>query len=182
MNLSFRIIVFLPVAVFILASGAFLIFMLNQRSVEEKSAASQIKIAPMFQLTPLQGSAIDSFSGDDLRQKKVFIVNVWASWCAPCRAEHPLLMKLTQRDDIIVAGIAYKDEPENAQRFLERFGNPYDRLGLDQTGRAALGWGIYGVPESFVVDGSGRILFHQRGPLTDLAAITRALQRARARR
>ena len=179
MNFSARTLVFLPFAIFILASAAFLIFLLNQSALEEKSASLQITQAPLFQLSRLKNYPAESFSGDDLRQGKIFIVNVWASWCAPCRAEHPLLMKLSQRKDVIVAGIAYKDAPEDAQRFLERFGNPYDRLGLDQTGHAALGWGIYGVPESFVVDGDGRILFHHRGPITDLAAITNVLDETR---
>ena len=179
MNFSRRTFVFLPLAIFILVSAAFLVFLLSPTALEEKSTSFHITQAPLFELAPLKNYPESSFSGDDLRQGKIFIVNVWASWCAPCRAEHPLLMKLSARKDVIVAGIAYKDAPEDAQRFLERFGNPYDRLGLDQTGHAALGWGIYGVPESFVVDGAGRILFHHRGPITDLAAITRVLDEVR---
>lgn len=132
--------------------------------------------APNFELVPL--GALPRLQSADLRQGDIFVVNFWASWCLPCRAEHPLLMKLARRADIKLAGIAYRDQPQNAARFLTKFGNPFGAVGLDQTGFAALSWGIKGVPESFVVDGQGRIIFHHYGPLTDLAEINQAITQA----
>ena len=94
------------------------------------------------------------------------MVNVWASWCAPCRIEHPLLMELAKRTDIALFGINYKDEPENAARFLGTLGQPFAAVGMDRDGRAAVDWGVYGVPETFIVDGQGIIRYKHIGPLT----------------
>jgi cytochrome c biogenesis protein CcmG, thiol:disulfide interchange protein DsbE len=96
----------------------------------------------------------------------VTIVNVWASWCAPCRQEHPLLMELTQDPRFAVAGINYKDRPDNALAFLAELGNPFDSAGADQNGRAAIEWGVYGVPETFIVGHDGRIAHKHVGPLS----------------
>ena len=98
---------------------------------------------------------------------KVTLVNVWASWCAPCRQEHPLLMALADNPDLAIAGLNYKDRPENARRFLGELGNPFDAIGVDDSGRAAINWGVYGVPASFLVGRDGRILWKHVGPFSE---------------
>ena len=95
----------------------------------------------------------------------VTVVNVWASWCAPCRNEAPLLMQMAQDKRIRVVGINYKDRPENARRFLGAFGNPFAAVGADADGRLSFEWGVYGVPETFVIDREGRIRYRHVGPL-----------------
>jgi cytochrome c biogenesis protein CcmG/thiol:disulfide interchange protein DsbE len=97
---------------------------------------------------------------------EVTLINVWASWCMPCRDEAPLLMRLAANRRIRVAGINYKDQPENARRFLGRYGNPFVANGTDGNGRAAIEWGVYGVPETFVVGRDGRISYKLIGPIT----------------
>ena len=97
---------------------------------------------------------------------EVTVLNVWASWCVPCHDEAPLLLKLAADRRILVAGINYKDEADNARRFLGRHGNPFVANGIDRNGRAAIEWGVYGVPETFVVGRDGRIAFKLIGPIT----------------
>ncbi|MCC7346876.1 MAG: DsbE family thiol:disulfide interchange protein [Variibacter sp.] len=94
------------------------------------------------------------------------LVNVWASWCVPCHDEAPLLMQLAQDKRWRIVGINYKDQPDNARRFLGRYGNPFAAVGADQNGRASIEWGVYGVPETFVLDRAGRIAFKLVGPIT----------------
>ncbi len=93
-------------------------------------------------------------------------MNVWASWCAPCRLEHPILLELSEDKRFDLVGINYKDVPENAQRFLGALGNPFAKVGADREGKAGIDWGVYGVPETFVVK-DGIILHKFIGPLTD---------------
>ena len=107
----------------------------------------------------------------DLRQGHVTLVNVFASWCVPCHQEHELLMQLA--DDpalaalgVKIVGIAYKDEPDNVRRFLGQAGDPYKAIGADRSGRTAIDWGVYGVPESFVVKGDGKIAYKFIGPMS----------------
>jgi cytochrome c biogenesis protein CcmG/thiol:disulfide interchange protein DsbE len=114
----------------------------------------------------VEGLGVPAFDAAYLRQGQVTLVNVWASWCVPCRQEHPLLIELAKRNDIRLVGINYKDEPENARRFLGTLGIPYAASVADQAGRAAVDWGVYGVPETFVVDGQGFIRFKYIGPLS----------------
>jgi cytochrome c biogenesis protein CcmG/thiol:disulfide interchange protein DsbE len=99
-------------------------------------------------------------------KQQVTVVNVWASWCVPCHEEAPLLMRLAQDSRIRVAGINYKDAPDNARRFLGRYGNPFAAVGADANGRAAIDWGVYGVPETFVIDRNGTIAFKLIGAIT----------------
>ncbi|MYZ49311.1 DsbE family thiol:disulfide interchange protein [Propylenella binzhouense] len=136
------------------------------------------KPVPDFSLPPIESG--EGLSGEML-QSGVFLVNIWASWCAPCRAEHPLLVELAKDARFKVVGINYKDLPENAQRFLGALGNPYELVGADRDGRAAIDWGVYGVPETFIVR-DGIIVHKFIGPLsretvaTDLVpALERAL-------
>jgi cytochrome c biogenesis protein CcmG/thiol:disulfide interchange protein DsbE len=109
---------------------------------------------------PVPGIDAKTFEG------AVTLVNVWASWCVPCHDEAPLLMQLAEDPNLRVVGINYKDEPENARRFLGRYGNPFAAVGADRNGRAAIEWGGYGVPETFVVDRAGRIAFKLVGAIT----------------
>lgn len=138
---------------------------------DTEPAARQASIA-----TPLKQLGTNPvLKNKDLAQGKLSVVNFWASWCVPCRAEHPFLMSLAKTQPRLF-GIAYRDKPKNAEGFLRKLGNPFLRLGLDETGYTALGWGIKGIPETFVLDGKGRIIFHHRGPLTDLTEIKKVLR------
>lgn len=118
--------------------------------------------APQFAL-PSVGGRGEGFSSADLRGQ-VSIVNVWASWCAPCREEMPLLVELAESCVVPIFGINYKDDPEAALAFLDEVGDPYTRTGADTNGRVGLDWGVYGLPETFVVDAEGRIAHKHAGP------------------
>ena len=120
--------------------------------------------APDFALPPLPGHDA-GFTTADLGQRPV-LVNVFASWCTPCLAEHPLLTRLAEEQDIPIYGINYKNDPADAVVWLGRHGDPYAAVGVDREGRVALDWGVYGVPETFVVDAAGHIRFRHPGPLT----------------
>ena len=126
--------------------------------------------APQTALPPLEGlvSNGEPVPGLDPAtfKGKVSLVNVWASWCVPCHDEAPLLTALGQDKRLQVIGINYKDQPENARRFLGRYGNPFGMVGVDGNGRAAIEWGVYGVPETFVVGREGTIVFKLVGPIT----------------
>lgn len=126
------------------------------------------KAAPAFDLPPITDSGIPGLNQADLKQGKVTVVNVWASWCVPCRDEYPLLMALARRTDIVLVGIDNKDEAANANRFLATLGNPFVAIGADLSGRTAIDWGVYGVPETFIVDGKGFIRYKHVGPLTPM--------------
>lgn len=124
------------------------------------------KPVPTFALPPLEeGSA--GLSNTDLANGQVHIVNFWASWCLPCQVEHPLLMTLSGRAGFSLVGINYKDKTDAALAQLGRLGNPFDRIGRDADGRTAIDWGVSGVPETFVVDGKGKIVARLAGPLTE---------------
>ena len=126
--------------------------------------------APPTALPPIPGLAragqpVPGLDGAAF-QGAVTVLNVWASWCVPCHDEAPLLVQLAADPRIRVAGINYKDQPENARRFLGRYGNPFAANGADGNGRASIEWGVYGVPETFVVDRGGRIAYKLIGPIT----------------
>lgn len=127
-------------------------------------------LAP-FVLPPLEARAkpvaADGLSLADLTGGEVTVVNVFASWCIECRLETKQLDALGRRADIRLAGIAYKDKPEAAALFLQELGDPFGRVGQDPTGRTAIDWGVYGVPETFVIDGQGRVRGRHAGALTD---------------
>jgi cytochrome c biogenesis protein CcmG, thiol:disulfide interchange protein DsbE len=126
------------------------------------------KPAPAFDLPPVLGAGNPGLKSADLSQGKVTVVNVWASWCIPCRDEVPLLMELGKRTDIALVGINNKDEAANATRFMATLGNPFTAIGADLSGRAAIDWGVYGVPETFIVDGKGVVRHKHVGPLTPM--------------
>ncbi len=131
------------------------------------------RAVPAFTLPPLEGASLPGFSHGDLKGGSVTLVNVFASWCAPCRDEHPLLMQLAKDDTlkargVRIAGLNYKDEPANAKRFLDSLGNPYALIGTDRSGRVGIDWGVYGVPETFVVKRDGTIAYKFIGPISEL--------------
>lgn len=123
------------------------------------------KPAPSFTLDAVPELGVPGFATADLKGQ-VSVVNVFASWCIPCRAEHPLLMALKDIADVRLLGINQADAPENARAFLAELGNPYDGVGADRDRRVSIDWGVYGVPETFVVDADGIITFKHVGPLT----------------
>ena len=124
------------------------------------------KPVPVFTLPALAGSGIPGLSSADLKAGNISVVNIWASWCVPCRQEQPLLLELAKRSDIRLYGINNKDSTDNAKRFLGTLGQPYAAIGADEKGRTTIDWGSYGVPETFIVDGTGTIRFKWIGPLS----------------
>ncbi len=163
-----RLAAIVPLLAFIALAGLFAYRLYyvgkNPGSVSRIPSALINKPVPDFSLPPL-----DSVGGDGLNSeilgKGLHVVNVWASWCQPCRAEHPVLMQLAKDERFDLAGLNYKDIPENARRFLGNLGNPYRRIGADTEGRASIDWGVYGVPETFIVK-DGTIVYKFIGPLS----------------
>lgn len=122
------------------------------------------KPAPAFDLAGLKGEArLTNHAFTD----EIVFVNFFASWCVPCRAESPVLMDLSRRNVIVLYGIAYKDKPADAEKFLQQYGDPYRRIGVDDSGRTAINFGVYGVPETYAIDRTGHIRWRHVGPLTD---------------
>jgi cytochrome c biogenesis protein CcmG/thiol:disulfide interchange protein DsbE len=122
------------------------------------------KPAPEFALPPVQGRVL-GLSSADLRGE-VSLVNVFASWCTACREEHPVFMELRRARTVPVHGINYKDRPSDAEKWLNTMGDPYTRTGADHNGRVSIDWGVYGVPETFVVDAEGQIVLKHVGAVT----------------
>jgi cytochrome c biogenesis protein CcmG/thiol:disulfide interchange protein DsbE len=126
---------------------------------------------PQFELSGLEdlvegGQPVPGLKSTDLARGEASVVNFWASWCLPCVEEHPLLMELKRRTGVDLYGINYKDQTAAARRFLGRYGNPFKAVGVDGNGRAAIEWGVYGMPETFVVNGEGRIVYKHVGPIS----------------
>ncbi len=122
------------------------------------------KPVPRFNLPSVRGRALGLSSAD--LTGEVSLVNVFASWCVACRAEHPVFMKLKEDGVVAIHGINYKDRPQDAAEWLDGLGDPYTRTGADLDGRVSIEWGVYGVPETFVIDREARIVFKQVGPVT----------------
>lgn len=160
---SLRFVYLLPLGFFACLA---LVFLMRLGSGDDPQAVPSALIgrpAPQFDLPALEGEPLFTRA---MLEGKTTIVNIWASWCGPCRLEHPILMDLAKEDGLQVVGINYKDQPANARRFLEELGNPYAAVATDSRGRAAIEWGVYGVPETFVVGPDGVILHKIIGPLT----------------
>jgi len=160
-----RLLVLLPLLVFLGLAGVFLSQLLSGRDISAVPSALIGHIAPETKLPPLEGVLLPGLDSSAF-VGKVTLVNVFASWCAPCREEHPVLMALSQDNRFDVVGLNYKDKPDNARRFLGDLGNPYKAVGVDAAGRAAIDWGVYGVPETFVIGRDGKVLFKHVGPVT----------------
>ena len=155
-----------PVFVFVALAAALGVQLLTGDPSNVPSALID-KPVPEFALPPVQGfEEAGGFATADLGKGEIGLVNIFASWCGPCRVEHPLLMALAEAGTVPLYGINYKDKPEDAERWLGRLGNPYTLMGADLDGRTAIDWGVYGVPETFVVDGAGRIRHRHVGVLS----------------
>jgi cytochrome c biogenesis protein CcmG/thiol:disulfide interchange protein DsbE len=159
-----RLIVFLPLALFL---GLAALFFLRLGGGDPSRVPSALigRPAPDTPLPPVEGLSLPGIT-PAIFAGKVTLVNVWASWCVPCHDEAPLLHNLAQDQRIQVVGIDYKDQPENARRFLGRYGNPFAAAGADANGRASIEWGVYGVPETFIVGRDGRIAYKLIGPIS----------------
>jgi cytochrome c biogenesis protein CcmG, thiol:disulfide interchange protein DsbE len=164
-----RLIYLLPALIF---AGLAVLFLVRLYSGDPSRIPSALigRPVPAFQLGALEGlqangQPVPGLAAADLKDRTT-IVNVWASWCGPCRQEHPVLMDLAKETGIRVVGINYKDNPENARRFLGALGNPFAAVGVDPNGRTAIDWGVYGVPETFIVGPDGTIRYKHVGPLT----------------
>ncbi len=160
-----RLFVLLPLLIFLGLAGLFLSQLLSGRDVSEVPSALIGQPAPQTNLPALEGSNLPGLDSK-LFAGKVTLVNVFASWCAPCREEHPVLLALAQDKRFVMAALNYKDRPENARRFLGDLGNPFQAIGVDEAGRTAIDWGVYGVPETFVIGKDGKIAYKHVGPLT----------------
>ncbi len=156
-------LMFLPPVLFAGIAAVFLWGMGRENPDALPSMLEGKQAAPVV-LDQLGGAA--PFTDADLRDGRIKIVNFWASWCGPCRTEHPNLGKL-QAEGVTILGVNYKDKPEAALRFLSELGNPYEAIGADGSGRMGIDWGLYGVPESFVIDGSGTVILRFPGPITE---------------
>ena len=164
-----RMIVLAPLLAF-LALAALFMFRLGAGDPSRIPSALIGHVAPQTNLPPLaglerDGKAVPGLDSGDFKGE-VTLLNVWASWCVPCRDEAPLLIKLAGDKRIRLVGINYKDQADNARRFLGRYGNPFAASGADANGRAAIEWGVYGVPETFVVGRDGHIAYKLIGPIT----------------
>jgi cytochrome c biogenesis protein CcmG/thiol:disulfide interchange protein DsbE len=159
----------IPLAAF-LALAALFFFRLGAGDPNRIPSALIGRPAPATTLPPLEGLMRDGKPvpgiTPDLLRGEVTLVNVWASWCAPCREEAPLLEELAKDRRFRMIGINYKDQPDNARRFIGRYGNPFTAVGADPAGRAAIDWGVYGVPETFIVGRDGKIAYRLVGPIT----------------
>ena len=164
-----RVLVLLPLTLF---AGLAALFLIRLFAGDPSLLPSPLigHPAPQTALPPVEGLARDGapLPGLDPAQFKgaVTVVNVWASWCVPCRDEAPLLMELSKDQRFRLVGINYKDEAANALRFVARFGNPFAAAGADANGRAGIEWGVYGVPETFVIGRDGKIAYKLVGPIT----------------
>ena len=164
------LVALLPLAVFAGLAGLFFVRLgAGDASVIPSPLIG--KPLPVFALGPVAGLAVPGLSDVDLRKGRVTVLNVFASWCLPCKAEHPVLQQLAADKELAalglaVAGIAYKDDPEKTRRFLTETGNPYSAVGDDATGRTFIDLGAYGVPETYIVKGDGTIAYKFVGPMS----------------
>jgi cytochrome c biogenesis protein CcmG/thiol:disulfide interchange protein DsbE len=157
-----RVLYLVPVAVFV---GVAIMFAWGLTHDPREIPSNLIgKPVPQFNLPPVQGRTL-GLSNDNLHGE-VSLVNVFASWCVECRLEHPLIMQLKSQGVVTVHGLNYKDRPDDAARWLNTLGDPYTRTGADINGRVGIDWGVYGVPETFVIGKDGRIAYKQIGPLS----------------
>ncbi len=159
----------IPLALF----GVLVVFLWRGLSLNPREVPSPLigKPAPAFSL-PKLGETGKLIRREDLLGK-VWVLNVWASWCAPCREEHPLVVAFAKRTGVPVYGLNYKDQPAAASNWLKQLGDPYVATLVDADGKAGIDWGVYGVPETFVIDKTGVIRHKHIGPLTEEAIRTR---------
>ena len=158
-----RALFLLPVLLFAALAVYFALALRPGRDPQALPSALIDRPAPAFDLAALGGGPALARAALD---GQVVVVNFFASWCVPCRVEQPLLMRLAEQEHVALYGIAYKDKPADAAAFLTQLGDPYRRVGLDREGRTGIDFGVYGVPETYVIDKAGRIRYRHVGPLT----------------
>ncbi|HMF05662.1 MAG TPA: DsbE family thiol:disulfide interchange protein [Methylocella sp.] len=180
-------LVFVPLVIFAALAALFFVRLYSGEASLLPSALVG-KDVPKFALPPVEGlDGKPGFSDADLRQGKVTLVNVFASWCVPCHQEHELLLQLASDPQLAglgvrLFGLSYKDDAANAKGFLDQNGDPYERIGADRNGRTAIDFGVYGVPETFVIKGDGKIAYRFVGPLSEESyrtVILPAIEKAR---
>ncbi|MCO5733534.1 DsbE family thiol:disulfide interchange protein [Rhizobium sp. SSA_523] len=182
---SLRALALIPLVIFALfaAIAGKMLYDQDVNGLDISSIPSALigKQAPSLSLPALHGSQTPPLTDEAIRGK-LALVNVFASWCVPCRQEHPLLSELARDKRLTVVGINYKDRNDNALRFLGELGNPYAAIGVDPNGKAAIDWGVYGIPETYLVAPDGTILYKRVGPFDErsvtedlLPAIEKAL-------
>jgi cytochrome c biogenesis protein CcmG, thiol:disulfide interchange protein DsbE len=175
-----RLLYTLPVALFVVVAGYFALALQPGYDPHRIPSPLLDQPAPGFTLAGLDGKDV---SGTTL-QGQVALVNFFASWCVPCRSEHPLLLRLAREEHVPLYGIAWKDKPEDTERYIAQLGDPYERVGVDQNGRVGIDFGITGVPETFVIDKTGHIRRHYSAPISaeelrdDLLPLLRELDRS----
>ena len=161
----------LPLVIFVGLAVIFWSQLNSGKDVSEIPSALIGTKAPMLDMSPLEGATRDGQPmpalTDAAIKGKLTLVNVWASWCVPCRQEHPFILELSKDERLTVVGINYKDQNENALRFLGELGNPFSAIGVDPRGKAAIDWGVYGIPESYLVGADGTILYKRVGPFDE---------------
>jgi cytochrome c biogenesis protein CcmG/thiol:disulfide interchange protein DsbE len=164
------LLAFLPLALFLALAGVFLYQLGSGKDASEIPSVLIGAKAPSLDLPALEGLVADGEAvpalTDQAIEGKLALVNVWASWCVPCRQEHPILLELARDPRLTLVGINYKDKTPNALSFLGELGNPFTAVGVDPAGQAAIDWGVYGIPETYLVAPDGTILFKQIGPFT----------------
>ena len=166
-----RLVFFAPVAL-VLGFAAIAYSMMTSGKDNSVLPSALIgALAPELSLPPLDGAVnngkpMPALTSDAIRGQ-LTLVNVWASWCVPCRQEHPIIMGLSKDSRIKVVGINYKDKNENALGFLAELGNPFAAIGVDPRGAAAIDWGVYGIPESYLVGADGKIIYKRVGPFDE---------------
>jgi cytochrome c biogenesis protein CcmG, thiol:disulfide interchange protein DsbE len=153
----------LPLVLFAGLAAVFMTQLQSGRDVSEIPSALIGTRAPSLDLAALDGSQRPALTTAAI-SGRLTLVNVFASWCVPCRQEHPMLLELSKDPRVNVVGINYKDRNDNALRFLGELGNPYSAIGVDPNGKAAIDWGVYGIPESYLVGPDGTILYKKVGP------------------
>ena len=178
-----RILAFIPLAIAAIFGGFFLWGLNPDRDPNNIPSVLISQPAPEFDLAAVDGLETPGLSRADLvGNPRPVIVNVFASWCVPCRAENPLMVELADTGEVPIYGINYKDAADEAQAFLDELGNPFTRIGADRDGRVAIDWGVYGVPETYVIDAEGRIAHKHVGPFnrqildTEILPLVRRLQ------
>jgi cytochrome c biogenesis protein CcmG/thiol:disulfide interchange protein DsbE len=175
-----------PLLIFVVIAGMFA-FALTSGDPRKLPSALIGRPVPATDFAALEGLVVDGrpvpgFTSADLAKGKVTVVNFWASWCTECIVEHPLLTDLASRTGVEIYGVNYKDQTAAARRYLGRYGNPYAAVGVD-TGRNAIEWGVYGMPETFVIDGAGKIAFKHVGAISAESvekSLIPAIEKARA--
>jgi cytochrome c biogenesis protein CcmG/thiol:disulfide interchange protein DsbE len=160
-----RLLYLVPAIVFGVIAGYFLWGLITDRDPRAIPSVMIDQPVPEFDLAPIEGMEGPGLKTADLTGGQVTLVNFFASWCLPCLAEHPILTELVERDGVRLVGINYKNEAEEARAWLAELGNPYARIGADTSGRVGIEWGVYGLPETFVIDKQGRIRYRHVGPI-----------------